>query len=74
MNLQKYIGTLDIGEQISIKRMASGLTQMQLAKLVKTKQPSIARLENCKSFPNLNFLQKVAKALGYKIIITLTFL
>jgi transcriptional regulator with XRE-family HTH domain len=47
--------------------MLRGLTQAQLAEMVGTRQPSIARLENDSSTPSLSFLSKIAEALGAKI-------
>ena len=44
-------------------RIQRGLTQAQLAELVGTRQPSIARLENGNSFPSLSFLKRIADAL-----------
>lgn len=44
-------------------RISHGLTQTQLARLVKTKQPSIARLEGGAHTPSLVLLQKIADAL-----------
>ncbi len=52
-------------------RIERGLTQAQLAELVGTKQPSIARLERGQSQPRLDFLRKVAAALGAKLEINL---
>ena len=48
-------------------RIAKGLSQAQLAKLVGTKQPGIARLESGKTEPKLSFLRRVAEALGYRL-------
>lgn len=45
-------------------RIEAGLTQKELAKLIGTKQPSIARVENCSILPSLEFLEKIAKAVG----------
>jgi transcriptional regulator with XRE-family HTH domain len=45
--------------------------QAQLAKMVGTRQPSIARLENGNSLPSLSFLQRLAAALGAKIEVRL---
>ncbi len=50
--------------QIARLRIKRGLTQAQLAELVGTKQPSIARLESGAVEPSLSFLRKVAAALG----------
>jgi transcriptional regulator with XRE-family HTH domain len=43
------------------------LTQAQLAKLVGTRQPSIARLESGERKPSLSFLQRVAEVLDARI-------
>jgi len=43
------------------------LTQAQLAKIVGTRQPSIARLENGTSTPSLSFLERIATALDAQI-------
>ena len=50
--------------QLARLRIMRGLTQQELAELVGTKQPSIARLESGKRSPSLPFLQRVAEALG----------
>jgi transcriptional regulator with XRE-family HTH domain len=52
-------------------RIRLGLTQAQLAELVGTKQPSIARLENGEGSPSLSFLEKVAQALGAEVKVQL---
>lgn len=54
---------LDAGYQIARLRLMRGLTQAQLAEMVGTHQPSIARLENGNSSPSLSFLKRVAEAL-----------
>lgn len=53
--------------QIARLRIERGLTQAQLAELVGTKQPSIARLERGASQPSLAFLRKLAAALGMQV-------
>ncbi len=58
---------LEPGYQVARIRMMRGLTQAQLAEMVGTRQPSIARLENGSSMPSLSFLSKIAEALGAKI-------
>ena len=55
------------GYQIARLRIQRGLTQTQLAEMVGTRQPSIARLENGTSVPSLSFLDRLAKALDAKI-------
>ena len=58
---------LEPGYQIARLRILRGLSQAQLAELVGTRQPSIARLENGNSLPSLSFLQRLASALGARI-------
>ena len=58
---------LEPGYQVARLRMLRGLTQAQLAEMVGTRQPSIARLENGTSAPRISFLTKIAEALGAKI-------
>jgi DNA-binding XRE family transcriptional regulator len=62
---------LEPGYQIARLRILRGLTQAQLAEMVGTRQPSIARLENGSSIPSLSFLQRIATALNAKIEIRL---
>jgi len=62
---------LEPGYQVTRLRMLRGLTQAQLAEMVGTRQPSIARLENGTSVPSLSFLQKVAAALNARIEVRL---
>jgi len=52
-------------------RLAKGLTQEQLAKLMNTKQESIARLESGGSLPSLSTVRKVADALDAEVEINL---
>ena len=58
----------EISEMIVDARAIKGITQEELAKLLETRQPSIARLENGKSLPSIKFLLKVAQVLKTKII------
>lgn len=51
-----------IGERIKRK-----LTQAQLAKKAGTKQSAIARLESGNVNPSLNFMEKIATALGMRL-------
>ena len=52
-------------------RLSKGLTQEELAKLLNTKQSSIARLESGSSLPSLSMIRKVASALDANIEINL---
>lgn len=58
---------LEPGYQVARLRILRGLTQAQLAELVGTRQPSIARLENGSSTPSLSFLSRIAAVLNAKI-------
>ena len=58
---------LEPGHQIARLRIQRGLTQTQLAEIVGTHQPSIARLENGSSAPSLSYLERIAKALDARI-------
>lgn len=62
---------LEPGYQVARLRILRGLTQAQLAEMVGTRQPSIARLENGSSNPSLSFLNKIAVALNAKIEVKL---
>ena len=63
---------LEPAYQVARLRIIQGLTQAELAKLAKTTQPSIARLESGRAQPSLSFLQRVAGALGAKVEIKIT--
>jgi DNA-binding XRE family transcriptional regulator len=58
---------LEPGYQVARLRIHRGLTQAQLAEMVGTRQPSIARLENGSSVPSLSFLDRIATALDARI-------
>lgn len=60
----RYDLAFEIGQMVLEARIIKGMTQVKLAEKLKTKQPSIARLENGQSLPSLTFLEKIAKALG----------
>jgi len=53
-------------------RIKNKLTQAEVAKKVGTKQSAIARLESGNVNPSLEFLQKIAKVLGYRLTIHLS--
>jgi DNA-binding XRE family transcriptional regulator len=58
---------LEPGYQIARLRIQRGLTQAQLAEMVGTRQPSIARLENGNSITSLSLLRRIAEALDARI-------
>jgi len=62
-----------VAQLIYEARTSSGLTQKQLAELVGTKQPVIARLEDADyEGHSLSMLQKIARALNHRLVIHLT--
>lgn len=68
---KKLLPRYQLISQMIEKRSKLKLTQLQLAKKIGTKQSAIARLEAGNINPSFSFLEKVAKALGSKISITL---
>ena len=58
-------------EQVIRKSLEKGLTHKQLAEKIGTKQSAIARLEGGTTNPSVAFLEKVAKALGSKLQISI---
>ncbi len=63
---------LEAGYQIAHLRLLRGMTQAELADMVGTRQPSIARLENGSSMPSLSFLERIAEALDAQVEIKIT--
>jgi ribosome-binding protein aMBF1 (putative translation factor) len=60
----------EIIKQIVLARQESKMTQKQLAEKVGTKQSAIARLESGNYNPSMQFLQKIAEALGKKLTVS----
>lgn len=50
-------------------RIKSKLTQAEIAKRAKTNQASISRLETGTSKPSMSFLERVAAALGGRLMV-----
>ncbi len=69
--VQRAYAALEPAQQVARLRIARGLTQAQLAELVGTRQPSIARLESGAMQPSIRFLRKVAAALDAQVEVTL---
>lgn len=59
-------------EMVIRKRIERGLTQKQLARKLRTKQPVISRLESGTYNPSLKFLRRVARALDGKLEVSIT--
>ncbi len=55
-------------------RKQAGLTQEEMAKLLKTKKSNISRLENVNSkiSPTISTIEKYARAIGYNLDINFT--
>jgi transcriptional regulator with XRE-family HTH domain len=53
---------------ITEARLYAGLSQAELAKKIGTQQPSIARAEKGAVVPGIEFLEKIAKAIGTYLI------
>ncbi len=63
---KKLSGTLyaDEPETLSALRLASGLSQMQLSKMVETSQPHLARIERGQNDPGTELIARIANALN----------
>jgi transcriptional regulator with XRE-family HTH domain len=59
----------DIARAIAIAREIAGVTQVQLAKRMKTTQTAIARLESGRTAPTTRTLQRFAQAIGRRLVI-----
>lgn len=60
-----------LARQVRHLRQERGLTQIELADRVNTRQSGISRLENMDALPSLSFLSKIAEALEADIEIRL---
>ncbi|MBI4268523.1 helix-turn-helix transcriptional regulator [Candidatus Uhrbacteria bacterium] len=58
----------DVAKVLIWARNEKGVTQEELAKVVGTKQSSIARVESGKYLPSLRFFNEIAGAYGAKVI------
>lgn len=56
-------------EAILKLRLEKNMTQKELAEKVETKQPAISRFERNMGNPTINFLSRVAYALGKKLVV-----
>jgi len=57
--------------QVIQKRLEKKMSQKQLAEKIGTKQSAISRLEGGNANPSVAFLEKVSKALGSKLQISI---
>jgi predicted transcriptional regulator len=65
--LKKNEAEYKIVEEIITARMERNLTQKDLAELIGTKQSNISRLESGNYNPTLEFLNKIAHAVGKEL-------
>lgn len=57
---------MKIGLTLQVLRARAGMSQVQLAKKAKLSQPTIAFIECDRKVPNINTVEKIAKALKIK--------
>ena len=62
-------GKLTLARQLKQLREAAGMTQVDLAKKIGTKQPGIARVERGLATPSLEMLFKIGSALGMSVTV-----
>jgi len=61
------LNKLALARKVRQLREQQNMSQEQLAALVNTKQPAIARIESGKVMPRLDLLQRIAAALGMRL-------
>ena len=62
---------VDIAMRVHTQRKAKGLSQAGLAKMARTSQKVISRIEHAEVSVGVDLLQRVAYALGLKVTLTL---
>lgn len=67
---EKFDLAFEISKKLIEARIIKNLTQKELANLIGTKQSSIARAESGSSLPSISFLEKIAKALDTKLVVS----
>lgn len=71
VDLEKARSSAAVAREIYRLRLESGLTQTQLARLVKTTASVISRLEDDDyAGHSLSMLRRIAQALGHDVIVT----
>lgn len=65
---QKQNLRFETSQLITEARLYKNLSQKDLAGLVGTRQPSIARIESGVTLPSLSFLERIAEALGTYLV------
>lgn len=62
---------LDLADEILELRLERGWSQSELARRAHTKQANISRLESGLANPTMKFLQKLARAFGTELSVSL---
>jgi ribosome-binding protein aMBF1 (putative translation factor) len=68
--VREELDRLELAAKVKSAREDKGLSQAELAELVGTKQPNIARLEAGRGIPRLDLLAKIARALGTHLTVS----
>ena len=67
--LAKIEPEYQLARSLIAARIKKRMTQSEIAKLAKTNQASISRLETGSSRPSMSFLERIATALGGKLMV-----
>ncbi len=59
----------ELARRMSNARVSAGITQVELARRMKTTQTAIARLESGRKLPSTRTLARFAEAVGYRLVI-----
>src|SRR5437667_8630542 len=65
------MNSVELGLRIAAIRRAAGLTQTDLAERIGTKQPSISKIESGRVVPTLPVLDRIGRAVGSPLVVTL---
>ena len=57
----------ELGYRLARNRMKSGLTQARVAELMGTKQPAVSRVEQGRSVPSLEWIERFVAATGRRL-------
>lgn len=61
-----------VAQAVIGKRIEKGMTQSELARKIGTKQSAVSRIESGNYNPSIGLLEKIAKALDSRLIISIT--
>ena len=61
----------EIGDLVARRRRQAGLTQRELAERIGTTQPAISKIEAGRTLPRIDLLERVARATGGPITLTI---